>query len=122
LASKKAEMKFGSLQVAWLIAFVESADYKGTAAAATLGVNESTVSKYIGKLESWYGGGPRRLLMLGNMHPRILTEDGKEFLPVAREIIGILRAQPTPWETSPVPTKVSVNDIRLPVPTAFSEE
>ncbi|RYY22656.1 MAG: LysR family transcriptional regulator [Sphingomonadales bacterium] len=98
---KKSEMQFSSLQVAWLIAFVESADYKRTAAAGALGVNQSTVTKYIAKLESWYGGGPRRLLMLHNMHPPVLTAEGKEFLPVARQLLEHLRAaQPKPLKLS----------------------
>lgn len=99
---KKSEMQFSSLQIAWLIAFVESAEHKRTAAAGTLGVAQSTVTKYIAKLESWYGGGPRRLLMLHNMHPPVLTEEGKEFLPVARQVLALLRAaQPKPLKSSP---------------------
>lgn len=112
---KKSEMQFSSLQIAWLIAFVESAEHKRTAAAGTLGVTQSTVTKYIAKLESWYGGGPRRPLMLHNMHPPILTEDGEEFLPKAKDVLALLlAAQPKPLiQTLPAP-RVSPQNIRVP--------
>ena len=117
--AKKREMKFGSLQVAWLVAFVESAEHKRTAAAATLGVTQSTVTKYIDSLDSWYGGGPRRLLMLSNVHPPILTEDGKKFLPKAQELLKLIRAaQPSPLKTDEAATRPSTAHIRVPPPVA----
>lgn len=116
---KKPEMQFSSLQIAWLIAFVESADHKRTAAAAILGVTQSTVTKHIEKLESWYGGGPRRLLMVPNMHPPVLTDDGKAFLPKAREMLALLRAaQPALAISEPPKPKVSAEHIEVPKPRA----
>lgn len=113
-------MKFGSLQVAWLVAFVESAEHKRTAAAGTLGVSQSTVTKYIESLECWYGGGPRRLLMLGNMHPASLTREGEDFLPKAKELLALLRAAlPPPVVTDEAPVKpvfTSTAHIRVPPP------
>lgn len=121
--AKKREMKFGSLQVAWLIAFVESADHKRTAAAGTLGVTQSSVTKYIDSLESWYGGGPRRILMLSNVHPPVLTEDGKEFLPKARKLLALLRAAlPPPVVTDAPITQVSIAHLRVPPPVASVRE
>lgn len=96
-AVRKREMKFGSLQVSWLIAFVETADSKRTAAAEMLGVTQSAVTKYIDSLESWYGGGPSMLLMIPNVYPTVLTPAGEEFLPKARELLELLRvARPEP--------------------------
>lgn len=114
---KKPEMQFSSLQIAWLIAFVESADHKRTSAAAILGVTQSTVTKYIEKLESWYGGGPRRLLMLPNRHPPALTKEGEAFLPDARKVLDLLRAaQPEPGKFEPPKPRVSAEHIQVPKP------
>ena len=82
---------FGTLQIAWLEAFVLSADYKKRIAAAEeMHVTQSAVSKYITNLETWLGGGSRRFLMFDNRRPQ-LTEDGEAFLPVARRILADLR-------------------------------
>lgn len=122
-ATRKRPMTFGSLQVGWLVAFVETADSKRTVAAAILGVTQSTVTKYIDSLESWYGGGPRRMLMIPNMHPAVLTDDGKDFLPRARELLALLRAaQPQPVQVVPAPAKMSAQEIRVPPPPARAPE
>lgn len=114
---KKPEMQFSSLQIAWLIAFVESADHKRTAAAAILGVTPGTVTKHIIKLERWYGGGARRLLMLDNMYPPVLTPEGEEFLPVARQVLETLRsAQKGPGQVRPTAPKTSAEHIKPPKP------
>lgn len=121
--AKKKPMTFGSLQVAWLVAFVESADYKRTAAAATLGVTQSAVTKYIDNLESWYGGGPRRLLMVGNVHPPVLTDEGKEFLPKAREMLALIRAAlPPPVVSNPPIKQRSTAGLRVPPAVATMRE
>lgn len=86
-----AEFQFGSLRVAWLEAFVLAVRFeKQTAAAAEMGVAQSTISKHIENLEFWYGGGARRFLLLPNMWPPTLTEDGKAFLPVAERAVAAL--------------------------------
>lgn len=124
MGRKKSEMQFSSLQVAWLLAFVETADSKKrTAAAATLGVSPSDVTKHIDKLGSWYGGGPCRMLVLPNTQPVELTDDGKEFLPKARELLALLRAaQPVPFVTEVPTKKVSTAQLRVPPPVVSVPE
>ena len=92
-----SESQFGSLRVAWLQAFVLTVDNdKRTAAAKALDIGQGTVTKHIKKLESWFGGGPRRLLVWPDVWPPRLTVDGESFLPVAREILSLLQtARPT---------------------------
>lgn len=103
MGRKKSEMQFSSLQVAWLIAFVESADHKRASAASMLGVRPGTVSKYIDKLGEWVGGGPCQLLAIKNSHPLILTDAGKAFLPDARKALEHLReAHAKAGEISPL--------------------
>ena len=110
-------MQFSSLQVSWLIAFVESAEHKRTSAAATLGVTQSAVTKYIRKLESWCGGGLVRPLMEENMHPPVLTAEGKDFLPKAKQLLALLReAQPKPLPVVQASPKVPAGEIRVPPP------
>ena len=102
-----SENQFGSLRVAWLEAFVLSARHKKRmAAAAEMGVSQGTISKYIKSLEHWYGNGRRRLLMLENMWPPILTEDGAALLPKAEralEVLQELQRRPDVVETPPRP-------------------
>ncbi|SDQ79735.1 regulatory helix-turn-helix protein, lysR family [Brevundimonas sp. 374] len=81
--------QFGSLRVAWLEAFVLSVQYgKQTAAASEMGVTQGTISKHIENLELWYGGGQHRVLLLPNMWPPTLTDDGKAFFPVAERAVA----------------------------------
>lgn len=91
MSDRAAEFQFGNLRVAWLEAFVLSVRFdKQMAAAAEMGVAQSTISKHIENLEFWYGGGSRRFLLLPNMWPPTLTEDGEAFLPVAERAVAAL--------------------------------
>lgn len=79
------------LQLGWLEAFVTTADLgKQSAAAATLGVSESTISRYLDALEAWYGAGPRQLLFMSRQTGD-LTPSGKQLLLVARQVVEDLR-------------------------------
>lgn len=104
---------FGTLQIAWLEAFVLSADYKKrTAAAEVMGVTQSAISKYIANLEIWFGRGSRRVLIFDNRRPQ-LTEDGKAFLPVAKRILADLQDARKFVEFPPKRT-ISPADIKVP--------
>ena len=105
--------QFGSLRVAWLEAFVLSVRYeKQTAAAAAMGIAQGTISKHIENLEVWYGGGSRRFLLLPNMWPPTLTEDGKAFLPVAERAVAALSelkaSRPSPDASNSDPATLKV--------------
>lgn len=91
MSGSAAELQFGTLRVAWLEAFVLSVHYgKQTAAAAAMGVSQGTISKHIENLETWYGGDARRFLLLPNMWPPTLTDDGRAFLPIAERAVAAL--------------------------------
>lgn len=117
MSGRAAEFQFGSLRVAWLEAFVLSVRYgKQTAAAAAMGVTQGTISKHIENLECWYGGGQRRSLMLSNMWPPTLTDEGKAFFPVAEralQALDELRKRPEVIETPPRPP-VDPKTIKVP--------
>lgn len=97
MGGASSESQFGSLRVAWLQAFVLTVDNdKRTVAAIELKIGQGTITKHINRLESWYGGGPRRLLVLPGVWPPRLTEDGEAFLPVAREVLSLLQTARPP--------------------------
>lgn len=115
-------MKFGSLQVVWLEAFVEAAEHKRASAAATLGVKPSDITKYINNLGCWYGRGPCRMLLHSNVYPPALTADGEEFLPRAKEILRLIRAAyPEPVVDAPAPVEATIREIRVPPSPQLSE-
>lgn len=66
------------------IAVVEEGGY--TAAAKALGVDQSTVSRYLTNLEKW-----AQVPLLTMDVPPDLTAQGEQFLPVAREVVTMLR-------------------------------
>lgn len=117
MTAKDPKRQFGSLKIEWVEAFVLSIELKKrTAAAAAMGVRQTDMSRYIRNLESWLGGGPRLLLLEHNMVPT-LTPAGKAFLPVAQQVLDLLRdAQVTPAEPAPPAPKVSSHDIKWPKP------
>jgi DNA-binding transcriptional LysR family regulator len=116
LTKSESEFGFGDLRVAWLEAFVLTVDNKKrTAAASQLGVSEDTVTKNIKKLERWLGGGPRRLLLLPNMYPLVLTDAGKRFLPDARKVLELMREARKPVAMTVAPVRRgSTAHIRVP--------
>jgi DNA-binding transcriptional LysR family regulator len=92
-----------------LEAFIAAAQ-EGTQreAAEALGCTQPTVSKRITTLEAWLG---KFLLTLDA--PKELTESGKEFLPVAEQIVTLLKqARSQPSSASP-PPRTSARDIQV---------
>lgn len=85
--------EFEGLRISWLDAFVRVARAgKRTAAAEELGITQSAVTKHIKKLERWIG----KVLIVENAQPVVLHPDGRDFLPVAEEILRLLRAARKP--------------------------
>lgn len=78
--------KQASLRMVWLEAFVAVAD-EGTqgSAAKELGLDQPTVSRYVGGLEGWL-----RKALLDPAIPGQLTDDGSEFLITAIEVLVTL--------------------------------
>ena len=124
LAKSDSEFAFGDVRAAWLEAFVLTVDNKKrVAAAAQLEVSEDTVSKNIEKLEKWLGGGQRRLLMLPNKYPPVLTEAGTRFLPDARRILDLMHEARKPVAVTVAPiTQVSIAHLRVPPPVVSVRE
>lgn len=118
MAKSDSELGFGDLRAAWLEAFVLTVDNKKrTAAASQMEVSEDTVTKHITKLEEWLGGGPRRLLLLPNMYPLVLTDAGKLFLPDARKVLELMREARKPVAVIVAPVRrESTAHIRVPPP------
>lgn len=119
-----SESEFGDFRVAWLEAFVLTVDNKKRmAAAAQMEICEDTVTKHIKKLERWLGGGPRRLLLLPNMYPPVLTDAGKRFLPNARKVLKLMHEARKPVvETVPPVRRGSTAHLRVPPPVASVRE
>lgn len=115
----KEAAEFDGLRIVWLEAFIQVVDNdKRTAAAAEMGIHQSTVTKHIQKLEQWLGGGPSAMLMLDNMWPVTLTAEGEKFLPIARQVLELLRKarkHPEPVETPPR-LRVDPRNIKVPKP------
>ena len=121
LAKSASKFGFGDVRAGWLEAFVLTVDNKKrTAAAAQLEVSEDTVTKNIEKLEKWLGGGQRRLLMVPNMYPVVLTDEGRRFLPDARQILELMReARKLPVVTdAPIKRVSSTAHLTVPPPVA----
>lgn len=75
-----------SLRLVWLQAFIKVAECAShTAAGKELGWDQSTVSRYIKRLEEWLG----KELFTGFVSP-VLTKHGKTFLPVAMQVMELL--------------------------------
>lgn len=127
MSDSAAELQFGTLRVAWLEAFVLSVHYgKQTAAAAAMGVSQGTISKHIENLETWYGRDARRFLLLPNMWPPTLTDDGKAFIPVAERAVAALSelraSRPSQTPSGAIPESSGSGGISQeePRPTAAS--
>ena len=75
-----------SLRLVWLQAFIKVAEcLSHSVAAEELSWDQSTVSRYIKRLEEWLG----KELFTGFVPP-VLTKHGKVFLPVAMEVLKLL--------------------------------
>lgn len=98
----------GNFRLVWLEAFIAVAELRSySRAAMRLGVAQSNVSRYVGALQEWL----RKILVNAEM-PVALTPDGEAFLPVARQVIGLMTESRAslPVGIDP-PTKVSARDI-----------
>lgn len=85
-----------SIRIIWLKAFLVVADGNSvTETAKVLDVSQSTISRYLTDLEASVG----RVLLTGDV-PRELTEDGRKFRTVAKEVIELLDA----WRPPDTPT------------------
>lgn len=113
----KGAAEFDGLRLIWLEAFVQVAETgKRTAAAAEMGINQGTVTKHIQNLERWLGGGHSRMLMVDNVWPVSLTAEGEAFLPVARQVLGVLREAKKLPEPVEMPSKPCVDPRNIRVP------
>lgn len=113
---EKGEAGFEAMRLSWLEAFVRTArSKKRTAAAAEMGVSQATVTKHIQKLERWLSGGLYRPLVADNVWPVQLTEAGEDFLPVAEQILDLLRtAREGPDKVVTIKSPISAKDIKVP--------
>jgi DNA-binding transcriptional LysR family regulator len=89
--------KSDDLSLVWLKAFVAVAESgKRAAAAADIGVNPSSVSRYVQDLETWLGKA-----LLDSSVPANLYPDGERFLSVAKEVIRLLEEARLPHPSLP---------------------
>lgn len=71
----------------WIEAFVAINDHGSVSNAAIhLKCHQSTVTRHLDDLQNWLG----RVLLHPNMFPPKLLPDGVTFLPIAREILGMI--------------------------------
>jgi DNA-binding MarR family transcriptional regulator len=96
-----SSLRIDTLRLCWLEAFVAVADVDNISQAARdLGVNQTTVSRYLQSLEKWTG---KKLLNIGSAHDpedaRVsvgYSEDGLLFYKTAQEVIEKLYSSRTP--------------------------
>jgi molybdenum-dependent DNA-binding transcriptional regulator ModE len=91
-----SSLRIDTLRLCWLEAFVAVADVDNISQAArNLGVNQTTVTRYVQSLEKWVG---KTLLNTGGAHDpedaRVsigFTEEGLQFFEVAEMVIEALQ-------------------------------
>lgn len=78
-----SERRIQSPRLIWVEAFLEVASLESfTAGAHSMGVNQSTATRYVDQLERWL----RKPLFTGDIPPR-LTEEGEKFVEIARSVL-----------------------------------
>lgn len=118
--------EFDGLQLVWLESFVKVARWgKRTAAAHDMGIEQSTVTKHIQKLELWLGGGgvpPARKLLISEGGK--LLPDGDKFQPVAEQILALLKeARRSPGAVeNPSPNQAGKSAKHIKVPPLRQDE
>lgn len=106
--SKKRE---NTLRLCWLHAFIAviENDGKEAKAAKELGLDGSTVNRYLGNLDAWV-----RTPLFTQSFPKELSSKGHEFEPIAREVVTLLegfRSVPAAVQTPDV--RKSAKDIKV---------
>jgi Bacterial regulatory helix-turn-helix protein, lysR family len=83
---KVSALRMDSLRLIWLQAFLKLVECESQSMAGEqLGCDQSTISRYISRLEAWLGNELFKQLV-----PPVLSPHGKAFLPVAREVLQLL--------------------------------
>lgn len=109
--------EFADLSIDWIEAFVRSARAeKRTAAAAEMGIDQSTVTRHIQSLEKWLGRG-NFLPLVEEKRGVQLSAAGADFLDTAELVLELLRnarvpvRQPDRSETSTVALEAEKRDL-----------
>lgn len=109
--------EFGDLSIDWIEAFVRSARAeKRTAAAAEMGIDQSTVTRHIQSLEKWLGRG-NCLPLVEEKRGVKLSAAGADFLDTAELVLELLRnarvplSQPDRPETPTVALEAEKPDL-----------
>jgi len=83
-----SDRRISSVRLIWLEAYIAVYDLGSfTDAGKALGVDQSTVTRYVRQLEHWL----RKLLILDGSLPPFFTDDGKDFVDTAREIVRLMQ-------------------------------
>ncbi len=96
-----SSLRIDTLRLCWLETYVAVADAENISQAARkLGVNQTTVSRYVQSLEKWAG---KKLVDVGSVldpeDARVsvgFTEEGQKFYKTAHDVIEILHSFRTP--------------------------
>lgn len=114
-----SDRRIRTLRISWLEAFIAVARLQNySEAARQLECDQSTVSRYLIRLQSWM----RKELVTGYV-PTVLTPEGEEFLPKAEEICRLLRESrgPDPALRPKIDAKsISVSSTEIVSPPAPS--
>lgn len=105
-------LKFGDLRLSWLQTFiVASRSENRSVAAKKLGITQSAVTKHIQNLERW----SQRVLVYHDSVPVKLTEQGKELLSIADNVVDVMaKARKLPVAKAEPRVRISAKDLRVP--------
>lgn len=94
-----SERRIDTFRLIWLEAFLAVAETESfTEAGKVMGCNQSSVTRYVRRLERWFG-----FTAFVRRYPAKLSEEGEAFVETARNIRDSIRDSRTPQAIDTIP-------------------